>query len=551
MFRCLPLCAALLAPLAQAEEAASLVLHNARIYTVDAEQPWAEALAVSEEGEILAVGSQTEVEEFADDDTEFVDLGGRLVLPGFQDSHAHVLDASSEAQGDCPLKADGTLQQWLDEIGECAEQAEGDWLLGSGFSLHTLLDSGESPRALLDEIAPDLPIAIMEETSHSYWLNSKALQLAGFDGERDDPEGGVILRDPQGKATGVVLDNAGDLVMDKALPPSKALQQLYYQAVLDGQDELARNGITSVADARVFWRRGHLEAWQKAAREDRLKARTSLGLWAYPQLDDGEQLAQLKALYQPGDEDDLLHVTQIKLYVDGIVHNTTARLQQPYQHSLAGVDPRGLYYFGSERLARYARELAASGFDLHIHSIGDQAVRDALDAIEQAGRGRHRLTHVELVDQADIPRFRQLGVIADFQPSPYFTPSFLKDNQPLIGQRAYQMLPMRALYDSGARVTLSSDWDVNPLSPLGIMQNALGLGARGLPNLEAAIRAYTLDAAYTLRQEDSTGSLEVGKQADLLVLDRDIFKLPQAQIGQAKVLWTLLGGEEVYRAAEF
>ncbi|SIQ13422.1 amidohydrolase [Aquipseudomonas alcaligenes] len=551
MFRCLPLCVALLAPLAQAEEAASLLLHNARIYTVDADQPWAEALAVSEEGEILAVGSQTEVEEFADDDTEFVDLGGRLVLPGFQDSHAHVLDASSEAQGDCPLEAAGTLQQWLDEIGECAEQAEGDWLLGSGFSLHTLLDSGESPRALLDEIAPDLPIAIMEETSHSYWLNSKALQLAGFDGERIDPEGGVILRDPQGMATGVVLDNAGDLVMDKALPPSKALQPLYYQAVLDGQDELARNGITSVADARVFWRRGHLEAWQKAAREDRLKARTSLGLWAYPQLDDGEQLAQLKALYQPGGEDDLLHITQIKLYVDGIVHNTTARLRQPYQHSLAGVDPRGLYYFGPERLARYARELAATGFDLHIHTIGDQAVRDALDAIEQAGRGRHRLTHVELVDQADIPRFRQLGVIADFQPSPYFTPSFLKDNQPLIGQRAYQMLPMRALYDSGVRVTLSSDWDVNPLSPLGIMQNALGLGSRGLPNLEAAIRAYTLDAAYTLRQEESTGSLEVGKQADLLVLDRDIFKLPPAQIGQARVLWTLLGGEEVYRAAGF
>ncbi|WP_394559293.1 amidohydrolase [Aquipseudomonas alcaligenes] len=551
MFRCLPLCAALLAPLAQAEEAASLLLHNARIYTVDADQPWAEALAVSEEGEILAVGSRAEVEEYADDDTEFVDLGGRLVLPGFQDSHAHVLDASSEAQGDCALEADGTLEQWLDEIAECAEQARGEWLLGSGFSLHTLLDSGESPRALLDEIAPDMPVAIMEETSHSYWLNSKALQLAGFDGERADPEGGVILRDPQGRATGVVLDNAGDLVMDKALPPSKALQQLYYQAVLDGQDELARNGITSVADARVFWRRGHLEAWQKAAREDRLKARTSLGLWAYPQLDDGEQLAQLKVLYQPGDEDDLLHVTQIKLYVDGIVHNTTARLRQPYQHSLAGVDPRGLYYFGPERLARYARELAASGFDLHIHTIGDQAVRDALDAIEQAGRGRHRLTHVELVDQADIPRFRKLGVIADFQPSPYFTPSFLKDNQPLIGQRAYQMLPMRALYDSSARVTLSSDWDVNPLSPLGIMQNALGLGARGLPNLEAAIRAYTLDAAYTLRQEDSTGSLEVGKQADLLVLDRDIFKLPPAQIGQAKVLWTLLGGEEVYRAAGF
>lgn len=551
MFRCLPLCAALLAPLAQAEEAASLLLYNARIYTVNTDQPWAEALAISEEGKILAVGSRAEVEEYADDDSEFVDLGGRLVLPGFQDGHAHVLDASSEAQGDCPLQADDTLEQWLDEIGGCVEEARGEWLLGSGFSLHTLLDSGESPRALLDQIAPALPIAIMEETSHAYWLNSRALQLAGFDGERADPEGGVILRDTDGQATGVVLDNAGDLVMDKALPPSKVLQQVYYQAVLDGQDELARHGITSVADARVFWRRGHLQAWQQAAREGRLKARTHLGLWAYPQLGDDQQLAELKALYRPGREEDLLRVTQIKLYVDGIVHNTTARLRQPYQHSLAGVDSRGLYYFDPPRLRRYARELAAVGFDLHIHAIGDQAVRDALDAIEQAGRGRHRLTHVELVDTADVPRFRQLGVIADFQPSPYFTPAFLRDNQPLIGERADQMLPLRVLFEAGARVTLSSDWDVNPLSPLGIMQNALGLGERGLPSLEAAIRAYTLDAAYTLRQEDSTGSLEVGKQADLLVLDRDIFKLPPAQIGQARVLWTLLGGQEVYRAPGF
>ncbi|MBC9251587.1 hypothetical protein A9179_15045 [Pseudomonas alcaligenes] len=541
-----------LAVTVQAEEpVASLVLHNARIYTVNPAQPWAEALAIDEEGTILAVGRAAEVDEYADDDSDVVDLGGRLVLPGFQDSHAHVLDASSEAQGDCQLDTEDGVEQWLDAIGECAEAAQGEWLLGSGFALHTLLDSGESPRALLDEISADLPIAIMEETSHSYWLNSKALQLAGIEAAAGNPVGGVILRDAQGKPTGIVLDNAGDLVMDKALPPSKALQEVYYQAVLAGQDELARNGITSVADARVFWRRGHLQAWQRAAREDQLKARTTLGLWAYPQLDDDQQLADLKALYAPGATDSLLHVSQIKLYVDGIVHNTTARLRQPYQHSLAGVDPRGLYYFTPERLARYARELSATGFDLHIHTIGDQAVGDALDAIAQATPGRHRLTHVELVDAADLPRFRQLDVIADFQPSRYFSPSFLKDNQPLIGERAQRMLPMRALYDSGARVTLSSDWDVNPLSPLGIMQNALSLGARGLPNLDAAIRAYTLGPAYTLRQEQDTGSLQVGKQADLVVLDRDIFKLPTSQIGQAKVLWTLLGGEEVYRAKGF
>ncbi|MFP6863526.1 amidohydrolase, partial [Pseudomonas sp.] len=419
--RCLPLLLSI--ALAGTAEAASLVLHNARIYTVNAEQPWASAMVIDEDGSIVAIGEGEDVADYVDDETESVDLGGRLVLPGFQDSHAHVLDASSEAQGDCPLQADSALDEWLDEIGTCAKASRGDWLLGSGFSLHTLLDSGESPRALLDEIDADSPIAIMEETSHSYWLNSKALQLAGFAGAEHDPVGGVILRDAQGEPSGVVLDNAGDLVMDKALPPSKALQQVYYQAVLDGQEALASNGITSVADARVFWRRGHLDAWQRAQREDRLKARTTLGLWAYPQMDDKQQLAELKALYAPGSADSLLRVSQIKLYVDGIVHNTTARLRQPYGHSLAGVNSHGLYYFTPERLERYARELSASGFDMHIHTIGDQAVRDALDAIEQATSGRHRLTHVELVDKTDLPRFRQLNVIADFQPSRYFTPS--------------------------------------------------------------------------------------------------------------------------------
>jgi hypothetical protein len=392
----------------------------------------------------------------------------------------------------------------------------------------------------------------MEETSHSYWLNSKGLALAGIDADSPDPVGGVIMRDEDGRPTGLVLDNAGDLALDQALPPSRVLEEVYYQAVLAGQDELAKNGITSVADARVFWRRGHLQAWQKAAQRDELKARTSLGLWAYPSLDDAEQLAELKALYQPGSADDLLRVNQIKFYVDGIIHNTTARLQQPYAESLPGVDRKGLYYFGPERLQRYVSELSDAGFDMHVHAIGDQAVNDALNAIQAGGgQGRHRLTHVELVNKADLPRFKLLNVTADFQPSRYFAPPFLRDNEPLIGQRSYQLLPLGQLHDAGARVTLSSDWDVNPLSPLGIMQNALSLGERSLPSLETAVRAYTLDAAYSLRQEQDTGSLEVGKQADLVVLDRDIFQLPVKQLGKTKVLWTLLGGEEVYRDPAF
>ena len=551
--RRLPFLLSLLSPLALADEpVASLLLHNARIHTVNDEQPWAQALAIDEDGRILAVGSDAEVEEYADDETEFVDLKGRLVLPGFQDTHAHVLDASSEAQGDCQVSPQDGVAKWLDEIQACNEQDDGEWLLGWGFSLHSLLEAEKSPRELLDSIISDRPVAIMEETSHSYWLNSKALELAGIEDDTENPEGGVILRDESGKATGLLLDNAGDLALDQALPPSRALEETYYQAVLSGQDELAKNGITSVADARVFWRRGHMEAWQRAAEKDELVARTTLGLWAYPTLDDEEQLAELKAMYDEGSDDSLLRVTQIKFYVDGLIHNTTAVMRQPYQQSLPGVAPRGLYYFTPERLQRYVRELSKAGFDMHVHAIGDQAVRDGLDAFESdSGEGRHRLTHVELVAREDISRFKAQGVIADFQPSPYFQPSFLKSNEPMIGDRAYAMLPMRELYDAGARVTLSSDWDVNPVSPLGIMQNALSLGKRSLPSLEAAVRAYTLDAAYTLRQEQETGSLEVGKQADLVVLDRDIFKLQVNQIGQARVLWTLLGGEETYRAPSF
>ena len=538
--------------LALADQSAPLLLHNATIYTVNPQQPWASAMVIDEDGSIVAIGDDADVADYVDDQTETIDLAGRLVLPGFQDSHAHVLDASSEAQGGCQVEAADDVAQWLAEITVCNRQDDGDWLLGWGFSLHSLLEQQKTPRELLDGIISDRPVAIMEETSHAYWLNSKALALAGIVSDTANPPGGIILRDAAGVATGVLLDNAGDLAMDKALPPSKVLEEVYYQAVLAGQRGLARNGITSVADARVFWRRGHLQAWQRAERNGELTARTTLGLWAYPTLDDAEQLAALKALYNAGTADSLLRVTQVKFYVDGIIHNTTARLQQPYNQSLPGVESKGLYYFSPSRLERYSRELAKTGFDMHIHAIGDQAVSDALDAIDATdGQGRHRITHVELVAKADIPRFAQLEVIADFQPSPYFTPSFLKSNEPMIGQRAFAMLPMRELYDAGARVTLSSDWDVNPLSPLDIMQNALNLGDRGLPSLEAAVKAYTLDAAYTLRQEQYTGSLEVGKQADLVVLDQNIFELPINQIGKAEVLWTLRGGQEVYRSTAF
>ena len=180
--------------LALADESATLLLHNATIYTVNPQQPWVSAMVIDEGGSIVAIGDDEDVAEYVDDQTETVDLEGRLVLPGFQDTHAHVLDASSEAQGDCKVDAADDVPQWLQDIAACNSEVDGDWLLGWGFSLHSLLDQHKTPRELLDSIISDRPVAIMEETSHAYWLNSKALELAGIADDTPNPEGGIILR---------------------------------------------------------------------------------------------------------------------------------------------------------------------------------------------------------------------------------------------------------------------------------------------------------------------------------------------------------------------
>ncbi|MBI2381506.1 MAG: amidohydrolase [Gammaproteobacteria bacterium] len=482
-----------------------------------------------------------------------VDLKGRLVLPGLHDVHMHPLEAGLDVVS-CILDADRPIAEQRDTIAGCADQGEREWVLGWGHSLRLLEAAGESPLAILDELIPDRPAAFMEETSHSVWVNSKALELAGIDAATPHPQGGAILKDRRGMPNGILLDAAGDAVFDLALPAGRELAEHNYAGLLHGLKAAAENGITSLVDARVYWRRGYLAAWQRAEREGKLSARASLSLWAYPGMDDEEQLGALKAMYrdEPGS---LLRVNQVKFYADGVLHNTTAALHQPYRDYYPEVGPYGLNYFTEERLARYITELEKTGFDAHVHAIGDRGVHEALNAIETAREAngmnpgaRHRLTHLELVDQRDRPRFKALGVIADMQVAGDFAlPQNHGEMEPLIGERAYEMLPLRSLWEAGARLTLSSDWDVSALSPFVGMQHALQLGEESLPDLASAVQAYTLDAAHALHQENQTGSLEVGKAGDLVVLDQDIFRLPVSRIGKTKVLMTVLGGKPVYR----
>ena len=337
--------------------------------------------------------------------------------------------------------------------------------------------------------------------------------------------------------------------MDLALTPNATLDALNDQALADGLAELARHGITSVVDARAHWRRGYVEAYERAAQNHTLTSRVVLSLWAYPYLDDAQQLSTLAAMYSD-DPGSLLRASQIKIYSDGELNHRTAALLDPYLCcELAG--STGLNYSDQARLQSYIQTLGAVGFDFHIHAIGDRGVHEALNAIEAAqGPGaRHRLTHVELVQPSDVPRFAELGVIADMQmsfssvePAHAYELAFLLGTG-RIDERQWRL---RALHEAGATVVLSSDYDVGELSPFAGMERALSRGDQSLPSLDTAIRAYTLNAAYLMRQEDRVGSIEVGKRADLVVLDRNPFEIPTAQLSQVQVVQTFLDGEAVH-----
>jgi len=539
-------------------------LHHGKIYTVDPAQPWVEAMAIRD-GKIVYVGDHAGALPYRGPATETVALGGRMVMPGIGDSHLHLLEAHHPATGTVILESGQSLVNYIPTIQAQAQNQIGThWVMGWGFSMFdVLLDElffARTPVSVLDSAVPNGPAAIMEETSHAIWVNSAALAAAGIDRHTPNPPGGVIMKNFwTGRPNGILIDAAGELVMDLAMAPNPALDALNQRALKIGYRLAAREGITMIGEARAFWQRNYLAAYQQAQTDGTMTAHTVLSLWAAPDANDTAQIAQLTSMYGRNPQQ-LLHTSQIKIYSDGITSMSTAAMLEPYQR-LQLAAPDGLNYFNNSRLARYVRELEQVGFDLHIHAIGDRGVRESLDAIEAAQIAnpglpprRHRITHVEMVEPTDVPRFAQLGVIADFQTSSQWVlEEHQFDLEPLLGHQRLleRWLPLRDIWDTGAHVVLSSDYDVGSLSPFVGMQNALHRGPQSLPSVEAAIRAYTIEPAYLLRLEQQTGSLEVGKDADYLILDRNLFTTPSQSLGQTKVLQTVLQGNVVWQSPAF
>jgi predicted amidohydrolase YtcJ len=527
-----------------------IVFFNGEIYTVNAAQPWAEAVWVKD-GVIQYVGTSDEAKSKASDDAEHIDLEGGFLMPGIHDVHMHPLEAASENFKFILDDAETDPENYADDIANAhADNPGTGWLLGWGHLLETILEADRDSKEIIDDVAPDRPVAIMEQTSHSLWCNSKALELLGFTAASPNPTGGIIMRNDQGEPNGILVDNAGELLMELALAPTAQSMQNDYKGLVEfALPELAKHGITSISEARTFWKRNQQDTWKKIEQDGKLTCRVNLGLWAYPTENDASQIAAIKALYSNG-TDKLLRINQVKVYADGIIHNTTAAMHDDFlvDYFELGAN-NGLNYFTEARLAQYIAALEGTGFDFHIHALGNRGIHEALNAIQQSGTsaGRHRLTHVEYVDAADIPRFAQLNVTADAQVAGDFTqPGHWHDNDYLVGAAlASKIIPIKDLKNANARLTLSSDWDVSDLNPFIGMENAVTRSPQEI-SLEDAVKAYTLNAAYVMRQEGKVGSIETGKEADLIVLDRNIFEIPASQISDTKVDLTYLKGKLVY-----
>ncbi len=534
---------------------ADLVLRNGAVYTVDAARSWAEAVAVRD-GRIVYVGSNAGLGALVGPKTRVVDLRGRMVLPGIHDAHIHPISSGIQALS-CDLAGKLTADEYVAAVKACAaERPDEAWILGGGWLMSAFGPGAMPSRKLLDAVVPDRPVLLYSSDGHTGWANSKALALAGLTRDTPDPPDGRIDRDPQtGELVGSLQEGAMGLV-DRHVPPAtpeRRMDGLRYSVKM-----LNAYGITGLQDASVSPAELETYAALDAARE--LTVHAVLAQW-WEREKGVEQVAgmeQRRRQFTNGH----VRATSVKIMQDGVMENYTAAMLEPY---LIAGSPQGIPMLQPAALNAAVTALDAKGFQVHFHAIGDAAIRQCLDAVQAARERngasglRHHVSHLQLIDPADLPRFRELGVVANFQPlwaypNPYITELTI----PFIGEkRAAHMYPIGSMHASGAMVAFGSDWSVSSASPFEQIEVAVRRadsatpdGAVFLPDqrlpLPAAIAAFTINAAYVNGMEGEVGSIEVGKRADLAVLDQNLFAIDPRAISDTKVLLTLFEGKPVH-----
>jgi predicted amidohydrolase YtcJ len=542
-----------------------MILRGGTIHTMDAARTRVEALAIRD-GRIVAIGADSDVTPLAGPATTLVDLGGRFVMPAFHDAHVHPVSAGVEL-GQCNLNDLETAAATLGAVRACVEShASRSWLVGGGWALPSF-PPGRPNKEELDAITGSRPAALSSADGHSLWVNSAALAAAGITRTTKDPEAGRIDRDRRGEPTGLLRESATALVSRLVPPPTP---EEYDAGLIRALGEMNKVGIVSFVEASA--RPALVEAYRAVARQGKLTGRAHLSLYADPDRDES-QVDEFIRIRQQTNEPGVT-VGAVKIFIDGVIEAATASLLEPYR-PLPGepppAHPRGLPNFTDERLQGLVRRLDREGFQVHMHAIGDRAIRQGLDAIAAAIRAngprdrRPHIAHLELFHPDEIARFAELGVVANIQPLWAYADSYIRTlTEPRLGpDRSRWLYPFGALQRAGAVLAGGSDWSVSSVNPLHGIQVAVTRRALTAPadapawlpdqvlDLTTVLAAYTNGGAFVSFEDKDSGSLEVGKLADLIVLDRDLFGMPVQTIHTAQVLWTLLEGREVYRAGAF
>jgi predicted amidohydrolase YtcJ len=552
---------------------ADLLFVNGAVFTVDAVGRWAQAVAVKD-GRIAAVGTDADVGELAGPATEVIDLRGRMLLPGFQDAHAHPPGGGLDRLR-CDLSALHGAPDYLEAIRTYADaHPDAEWILGGGWAMDVF--PGGTPSAdELDQAVADRPVFLSNRDNHAAWVNRRGLELAGVDGSTPDPVDGRIERVTDGRPQGTLHEGAMMLV--KRIVPPTPIEEVE-RAILVGQAYLHSLGITAWQDAIV----GEYptlpdtrETYPALAGRGALTARVVGSLW----WERGRGVEQIADRIAERERTSVgrYRATTVKIMLDGVCENRTAHMLEPYLGPDGHDGGRGLSYVDPAELPEVVTRLDAAGFQVHIHVIGDGAVRDALDAIQAARREngwndhRHHLAHIQVVDPDDVPRFRQLGVVANAQPLWAANDPQMTDlTMPVLGpRRSSQQYPFGSLLRSGAVLAFGSDWPVSSPDPLEEIHTAVNrttapgyLYGGGDPRelepflpderltLAEAIRAFTMGSAYVNHLDAETGSIEVGKLADLVVLSENLFALDPGELTNAHVVLTMVDGRPLFEATD-
>lgn len=536
---------------------------NGAIYTLDENQPWAEAVAVDGD-EVVYVGDAAGAQALAGENTVRHDLDGKMLLPGFIDTHMHPIAGGAYAKA-LSLETAGTVDEWIQAIADhAAENSDAPLIFGYGWLSTTFGPEGPQ-RQMIDAIEADRPVLIMDEGFHGAWANTRALEALNITQDSADPVPGFSYykRDENGDATGYLLEGTAGMAM-------QALNVITEDVVVEGAafviDTLNAYGVTAAFDGGAL---GYEDSLHK------ILARLEVG---------GDLTIRLLGSYRPTGPEDVsvaveragnwrdtikganYHYRFLKIMQDGTIEGRTAAMFEDYQGEPGN---SGESVFTEEEMAEMVAGAAGKNIDVHIHALGERAVHEALNAIEVArstfpdSTTRYAICHIEVITDQDLPRFAELDVIA--QSTPLWASYDTYGEQFVSEDQFNRFWRFGSLKELGVRLTWGSDFPASGAGMLGmspIYQMEIGhtrqnAGEPDAPiqpreservDLDTMIRGYTLNAAYQLHMEDEIGSLEVGKKADLVVLDRNLFETDAYEIHEAKVLLTVMDGEVVYEA---